>query len=63
MAAKVIFEANYKNPSFSGEVMERLKEGDAQYVSGNKWLLYQALTGYVKFTGEIPDLEAMEQVM
>lgn len=61
--AKVIFEANYKNPSFGGEVMERLKEGDAQYVSGKKWLLYQALTGYVKFTGEIPDLEAMEQVM
>ncbi len=61
--AKVIFEANYKNPSFSGDVLKCLHEGGAQYISGRKWLLYQALTGYSKFTGKLPDLDAMEKVM
>lgn len=61
--AKVVFEANYKNPSFSGDVMKKLLDSGAQYISGRKWLLYQALTGYSTFTGEVPDLSRMEKAM
>lgn len=60
---KVILEANYKNPSFSGSVIDKVNAGGAQYVPGTKWLLYQALTGYLSLTGRIPDLNAMEQVI
>ena len=60
---KVILEANYKNPSFSGPVIDKVNAGGAQYVPGTKWLLYQALTGYLCLTGKIPDLNAMEQVI
>ena len=60
---KVILEANYRNPSFSGSVIDKVNAGGAQYVPGTKWLLYQALTGYLSLTGRIPDLNAMEQVI
>lgn len=60
---KVILEANYKTPAFSGEVSEKINAGGAQYVSGRKWLLYQAFTGYAQLTGQLPELEAMEQVL
>ncbi len=60
---KVIFEANYKTPSFDANVIDKLNAGGAQYVTGRKWLLYQALTGYSKLTGYAPDLTAMEQEM
>ncbi len=60
---KVILEANYKTPSFGPAALENLNAGGAQYVTGRKWLLYQALTGYSKLTGYTPDLNAMEQVM
>ncbi len=60
---KVVFEANYKTPSFDANVIDKLNAGGAQYVTGRKWLLYQALTGYSKLTGYAPDLTAMEQVM
>lgn len=60
---KVILEANYKTPSFGGKVMEHIEAGGAQYVSGLKWLLYQALTGYSRLTGELPSLDAMEKVI
>ena len=60
---KVILEANYKNPSFGGEVIAKVNAGGAQYVSGLRWLLYQALTGYSSLTGEIPDMKAMEHVV
>ena len=60
---KVILEANYKNPSFCGPVTDKINAGGAQYVPGTKWLLYQALTGYLSLTGRIPDLNAMEQVI
>ena len=39
---KVILEANYRNPSFSGSVIDKVNAGGAQYVPGTKWLLYQA---------------------
>lgn len=60
---KVILEANYRNPSFCGPVTDKVNAGGAQYVPGTKWLLYQALTGYLSLTGRIPDLNAMEQVI
>lgn len=59
--AKVILEANYKTPAFAAS--EEMKLGGCQYVSGLRWLMYQALTGYTRLTGEDPDLEAMERVM
>ncbi len=51
---KVILEANYKTPAFSGEVLARLNAGGCKYVSGKQWLAYQALTGYGIMTGEEP---------
>ncbi len=60
---KVVLEANYKNPSFDKKVIDKVNAGGAQYVSGLRWLLYQAITGYSRLTGAIPDLKAMEQVV
>lgn len=67
---KIILEANYKNPSLANMV---LKPGcaecpsfpipAAEYISGKRWLLYQAYTGYNLFTGQTPDLHAMEKAM
>ena len=58
---KHILEANYRNPSFDKEVIERLTDIHPllEYTSGKTWLLLQALTGYEIFTGEKPDLERM----
>lgn len=61
--AKVVLEANYKTPSFSGPVYERLNSAGCRYVSGRDWLLYQAVTGYLRLTGRQPDAEAMAEVM
>ena len=47
----VILEANYKTPCLEGH-------GRA-YISGRRWLLYQAVAGYEIFTGERPDAGAM----
>ena len=62
---KSILEANYKDPSFAGTLLERMKEAnpEAEYTGGKTWLLYQALTGYEIFTGENPDLERMSDVL
>ena len=35
----------------------------SRYVSGETWLLYQALTGYELFTGEKPDPIKMAEVI
>ena len=58
---KHILEANYRNPSFDKEVVERLTDIHPllEYTGGETWLLMQALTGYEIFTGEKPDLEKM----
>jgi len=58
---KVILEANYKTPSFSGQILSRLEKYGCQYVTGRRWLLYQALTGYSIMTGTDPDFSAMAQ--
>ncbi len=54
--AKVILEANYKTPCFKARK-------DCTYVSGKRWILYQALTGYSLMCGETPDVAAMERVV
>lgn len=59
---KVILEANYKTPSFDDEEQGKILSASGKYVSGKKWLLYQAATGYSLMTGEAPDLEKMLQV-
>ena len=58
---KVILEANYKTPSFRDRTL--VNAAGAQYVTGLRWLLYQALTGYSVLTGKMPDLDAMESAV
>ena len=36
---------------------------DGIYIPGDRWLLYQALTGYPFMTGLTPDLKAMEAAL
>ena len=62
---KFILEANYKNPSFGKEFIDRMKSAnpEAGYTGGKTWLLYQAVTGYELFTGEKPDLAMMSDVL
>lgn len=62
---KLILEANYKDPSFSEELLSRMKKANPQahYTGGRTWLLYQALTGYEIFTGENPDLAKMSAAL
>ncbi len=60
---KFILEANYRQPSFTREILDRMREANplAEYISGKEWLLYQAVGGYGIFTGEAPDYEKMRQ--
>lgn len=62
---KFILEANYKNPSFDNTLIDKMMKANpnACYTKGQKWLLYQAVTGYRIFTGETPDLPTMEAVI
>ena len=55
----VVMEANYKNPTFNAE---KLAQEGCRYVPGKKWHLMQAVLGYEYFTGEVPDIEAMEKL-
>jgi len=59
---KVILEANYRNPSFDNESIQRMADANPliRYIDGREWLLQQAVTGYELFTGETPDCEAMK---
>lgn len=59
---KVILEANYRNPSFDNELIQRMADANPliRYIDGREWLLQQAVTGYELFTGETPDCEAMK---
>lgn len=56
---KMILEANYRNPSFTDEAMDAIDQAGALYISGKKWLLYQAVAGYPILTGEVPSIGAM----
>lgn len=59
---KILLEANYKDPSFDAGTLCRAGE-KCIYVSGRRWLLYQALTGFSIFTGENPDFAGMCKVI
>jgi shikimate dehydrogenase len=63
--AKVILEANYRNPSFDNGSIKRMVEINPliRYIDGLEWLLQQAVTGYELFTGKAPDSEAMKAVI
>lgn len=54
--AKIIVEANYKNPAFSGALLETAKRGGAILMDGRAWLVLQAFAGYPVLTGEFPEL-------
>ena len=58
---KNILEANYRNPSFDNDLIQKFEQmhPQIQYTGGKTWLLLQALTGYEIFTGQKPDLEKM----
>ena len=60
---KVILEANYKNPSFGRETVRLAESLGGTYVSGKRWLLFQALAGFRIFTGETPDFQKMSEVL
>ena len=55
---KIIFEANYRNPSLTGPAFK-----ESIMLSGMEWLLYQAIAGYKTFTGEDPDAESMKKII
>lgn len=63
LSKKHLLEANYKDPSFSKEHLDRLHAGgiEIEYHRGQTWLLMQAVTGYELFTGEKPDLSRMSE--
>ena len=64
-AAKILLEANYKNPSFSREDIEKLRKTNPEliYIHGKEWLLHQAVGAYESFTGEDPNIENMRKVL
>ena len=55
-SGRILLEANYRTPCLSGLP-------GCTYLSGKKWLLYQAVAGYGLFTGEEPDTSAMLRVL
>lgn len=57
-ALKLIVEANYRDPSFTPEVLGRFSR-PVKLVPGGQWLLQQALTGYGLMTGVTPDSGAL----
>ena len=63
--AKVILEANYRDPAFDGDMIEKLTGWNPliAYEEGHTWLLMQAVTGYGLFTGEEPDFNRMQSVI
>ena len=54
LRSAVVLEADYKHPSLSSAPCRK-------YISGLRWILHQAITGYSLFTGEAPDLEALSR--
>jgi shikimate dehydrogenase len=64
-SAKILLEANYKDPSFSEENIAYLRKinPDLIYIQGKEWLLHQAVGAYKSFTGEDPNIENMRKVL
>ena len=63
--SKLIVEANYKDPTFTPDMIGHLKKINPKlkYVSGKEWLLHQAVGAYIKFTSEVPDARKMREVI
>ena len=63
--AKILLEANYKDPAFSSEVIDSFREINPNfaYIDGKEWLLHQAIDAYRIFTSEEPDIEAMRKAI
>lgn len=63
--AKHILEANYRDPSFDKELIQKMQQANqaATYTEGRVWLLLQAVTGYEILTGEVPDESAMKEII
>ncbi len=57
---KIFLEANYTCPSFGPEKIIQIMQAGGIYISGLRWLLYQALSGYSIMTGRHPSLREME---
>ena len=62
---KILVEANYKDPAFTKELLERLQGANPKlkYVSGREWLLHQAVGAYRTFTLEESNIENMRKVL
>jgi shikimate 5-dehydrogenase len=62
---KVLLEANYKDPAFGPELIEKYTGINHKftYIDGKEWLLHQAIDAYRIFTSEEPDLDAMRNVI
>ncbi len=58
---KILLEASYKNPSFTGSYLMMVENGGARYIPGTRWHLFQAAAGYSLMTGEPCDLGAMAE--
>lgn len=55
----VLLEANYRDPVFSQVLLPQ----GCRYISGRRWLMHQAAAGYIRFTGEAPDAEAIARAI
>jgi shikimate 5-dehydrogenase len=53
---KVVLEARYNNSTLKRSV---IRDG-GEYISGISWLLHQAIPSFRIFTGEEPNIHAME---
>ena len=52
----IVLEAEYHHPALAGVPCRA-------YLGGRRWLLWQAVAGYRLFTGEEPDVTAMEKAL
>ncbi len=59
---QVILEANYRNPSFTAEILAVLPP-QVRYIPGEQWLLGQALAGYGLMTGVNPNPQALAEAL
>jgi len=62
---KVVLEANYKDPAFTPDLMEKMRRANPSlsFVSGKEWLLYQAVGAYGYFVDDRPDIERMREIL
>lgn len=61
LRGKTVIEANYRNPQFR-TIIER-NGLQVKYISGHKWLLEQAASGYFELTCTKPDYTSMCQYL